>query len=101
VRVILDVTFPTVEFNAAVQDGTAGKKLERILASLKPEAVYFTSREGQRSAIVALDLPNESSIPAVAEPWYLTFNAKVDFRVAMSPQDLAAAGLDKLGKEYS
>jgi len=101
VKVILDVTFPNKEFNAAVQDGTVGKKLDGILAGLKPEAVYFTTRNGQRSAIVALDLATESSIPAAAEPWFLTFNAKVEFRLAMSPQDLAAAGLDKLGKAYS
>jgi len=101
VRVILDVTFPNEEFNTAVRDGTAGKKLDRILGELKPEAVYFTARNGQRSAIVILDLPAESSIPAAAEPWFLTFNAQVEFRPAMSPEDLAAAGLDKLGKAYS
>ena len=100
-RVILDVTFPNEQFNAAVQDGTAGKKLDRILGELKPEAVYFTARNGQRSAIVIVDLPAESSRPAVAEPWFLTFNAQVEFRPAMSLEDLAAAGLEKLGKAYS
>ena len=100
-RVILDVTLPNEKFNAAVQDGTAGKKLDRILEELKPEAIYFTTRNGQRSAIVILDLPAESSIPAVAEPWFLTFNAQVEFRPAMSAEDLAAANLDKIGKAYS
>ncbi len=100
-RVILDVMFPNEEFNAAVRDGSAGKKLERILAQLKPEAVYFTARDGQRSAIIALDLPDPSSLPAVAEPWFLTFNAKIEVRPAMSLEDLASAGLDKLGKAYA
>jgi len=101
VRVILEVTFPNEEFNAAVRDGSAGKKLERILAQLKPEAVYFTARDGQRSALIALDLPDPSSLPAVAEPWFLTFNAKIEVRPAMSLEDLASAGLDKLGRAYS
>jgi len=100
-RVILEVTFPNEEFNAAVRDGSAGKKLERILAQLKPEAVYFTARDGQRSALIALDLPDPSSLPAVAEPWFLTFNAKIEVRPAMSLEDLASAGLDKLGRAYS
>ena len=100
-RVILEVTFPNEEFNAAVRDGSAGKKLERILAQLKPEAVYFTARDGQRSALIALDLPDPSSLPAVAEPWFLTFNAKIEVRPAMSLEDLASAGLDKLGKAYA
>jgi len=100
-RVILEVTFPNQEFNAAVRDGSADKKLKRILAELKPEAIYFTARDGQRSAIIALDLPDPSSLPAVAEPWFLSFNAKVEVRPAMSLEDLASAGLDKLGKAYA
>jgi len=101
VRVILEVTFPNQEFNTAVRNGSAGKKIERILAELKPESVYFTARDGQRSAILALDLPDPSSLPAAAEPWFLSFNAKIDVRPAMTLEDLASAGLDKLGKTYS
>jgi hypothetical protein len=46
--------------------------------------------------IVNLDDP--SKIPTFAEPWFLTFNADVELRVAMTPEDLARAGLDALGK---
>jgi hypothetical protein len=41
---------------------------------------------------IVFDLKDPSQIPAVAEPWFLAFNAQVSFRPAMSPQDLAAAG---------
>jgi len=31
----------------------------------------------------------------------LTFNANVEFRIAMTPDDLKKAGLDKLGKQWA
>ncbi len=42
-----------------------------------------------------------SKIPALAEPWFLTFQADVEFQVVMSPDDLKRAGLDELGKKWS
>jgi len=100
-KIILNVVFPTEKFNEFVRDGSAGQKLSRILDELKPESVYFTGQESQRSAILVVDLPEASGIPALAEPWFLTFNAKVEFLVAMSPEDLAKAGLDELGKKWA
>ena len=100
-RVILNVTMPHDVFNAAVRDGTAGKKLKKILDELKPEAAYFTDHHGKRGAVVVLDLKDASKIPAVAEPWFLLFNADVEIKVAMTPKDLAKAGLAKIGKKWA
>ena len=100
-RVMLNVLFPHQPFNAAVKDGTAGPKLNRILEAIKPEAVYFTEQNGQRSAVVIADLPNASKVPALAEPWFLVFEAAVEFRIIMSPDDLKKGGLDQLGKKWS
>jgi hypothetical protein len=100
-RMIMHVYLPVDVFNTAVRDGSAGAKMERILAKQKPEAVYFTEYHGQRSGILVVDLKAASEIPAYAEPWFLTFNAKVEFHPTMIPQDLAASGLDVLGKEWS
>jgi hypothetical protein len=98
---MLQISIPHEPFNAAVRDGTAGQKLGRILDDLKPEAVYFTEQRGGRGAIIIVDLPDPSKIPALAEPWFLTFNASVEFRVVMSPADLQKAGLDELGQKWS
>ena len=100
-RVLLDVKIPHDAFNAAVRDGSAGDKLKRILEATKPEAVYFTERGGQRGAIMVVNLDDPSKIPTFAEPWFLTFNADVQFHVAMTPEDLTRAGLDALGKQWS
>ena len=100
-RILLDVRIPHETFNAAVRDGSAAEKLKQILEATKPEAVYFTERDGQRGAIMIVNLDEPSKIPAFAEPWFLTFNADVKFRVAMTPDDLARAGLDALGKKWA
>jgi hypothetical protein len=100
-RVLMNVRIPHAEFNAAVKDGSAGSKLNRILESIKPEAVYFTEQDGHRGAVIVVDMPDPSKIPALAEPWFLTFNADVQFRVAMTPEDLKMAGLEELGKKWS
>jgi hypothetical protein len=99
-RILLNVSFPHEEFNAAIRDGSVGRKLKRILDALKPESVYFTEQHGHRGAIIVVELPDASGIPGVAEPWFLTFNASVEMKVVMSPADLAKAGLEKIGKKW-
>ena len=100
-KILLNVKIPHHKFNAAVKDGSAGAKLNKILEAIKPEAVYFTDQDGCRSAAVIVDLPDASKIPALVEPWFLTFEADVQIRVVMTPEDLKKAGLDELGKKWS
>ncbi|RZU42137.1 DUF3303 family protein [Edaphobacter modestus] len=99
-RMIVYVSFPVEPFNEAVRDGSAGAKMKKILDQLKPEAAYFTDRHGQRSGVLIVDLADASKIPALAEPWFLTFHAAVEVHPVMLPQDLAAAGLEGLGKDW-
>ena len=100
-RLLMNVTMPHEPFNIAVRDGSVGEKLERILKETGPEAVYFTERNGHRGAILIFDLADPSKIPAVAEPWFLAFNADVEFRIVMTPKDLAKAGLAEVGKKWA
>lgn len=100
-RMLLNVKFPHAEFNQAVRDGTVGQKVRRIFADTKPEAVYFTEQNGQRGAILIIDLPDHSKVPAFAEPWFLAFNATVEFHIVMTPDELQRAGLEELGKKWA
>lgn len=100
-RMIMQVRIPNEEFNAAVRKGKAGQMLKHILDETKPEAVYFTEYEGQRGAIMIIDLKDQSDVPKYAEPWFLSFNADVEFHIAMTPDDLGKAGLDMLGKKWA
>lgn len=100
-RMLLNIRIPPEEFNQAVRDGSVGHKVRRILEDTKPEAVYFTEMNGQRGAILIIDLADPSKIPAFAEPWFLVFKAEVEFRIVMAPEDLQKAGLEQLGKDWS
>ena len=99
-RMLMNVTIPHQIFNAAVKDGSAGAKLAKILEAIKPEAAYFTEQNGRRGAVLIVDLPDASKIPVLAEPWFLTFQADVEFRVAMSADDLKRSGIDGMGKQW-
>src|SRR6266480_272779 len=80
-RMLLRVSIPVEAGNAAAKAGTLGSTVEKILADLKPEAAYFfADDDGQRSGSIVFDMKDSSEIPAVAEPWFLAFNAKVSFR---------------------
>ena len=100
-RMLMFARMPHAAFNAAVRDGSAGQKLNRILEATHPEAVYFTELGGHRSAVMVVDVADPSKIPALAEPWFLTFEADVEIRPVMTGEDLARAGLDALGKLWA
>lgn len=100
-RMIFDVELPNEPFNSMVKAGTAGQKLQEIMGEIQPEAVYFSERDGSRGALLVLDVADPSRIPALSEPFFLTFGAKVKIRICMTPDDLAAAGLDELGQKYA
>lgn len=101
VRMLLEVQMPHEPFNTLVRQGKAGKMLAATLEELKPEAVYFSERDGKRGALIVLDVPDPSRVPSIAEPFFLQFQADCRFRIVMSREDLARAGIEELGVKWA
>jgi hypothetical protein len=101
-RFLLKVNIPVEAGNAAARAGKLGSTIQTILDDLKPEAVYFTDDNGQRTGFLFLDMQDASQIPALAEPWFLAFNAGIEIHPVMVPADLARAGsaIEKAVKKY-
>jgi hypothetical protein len=101
-RFLLKVNIPVESGNAAAKAGKLGATIQSILAGLKPEAVYFTAESGQRTAFIFLEMQDASQIPAIAEPWFLGFNASIEVHPVMVPADLAKAGpaIEQAVKNY-
>lgn len=87
-RTLLTVTIGADAGNRAVKDGTLPKVMEQFARDFKPEAAYFTTTGGDRTAYFVFDLKEPSAMPSVAEPFFMAFNAHVGFRPVMNAADL-------------
>ena len=101
-RMMMKVTIPIEAGNAAVRGGTLGTTMQKILADLKPEAAYFAEDNGQRTGFIFFDMKQSSDLPAIAEPWFLAFNASLTVRPAMTAEDIAMGmpGMERTVKAY-
>jgi len=99
-RMLQMIRLPHETFNAAVRDGSASRKTQKIFDEIKPEAVYFTEMNGQRTVVLIVDVERPARVPALAEPWFLTFEADVEFHIVMGREELQETGLEKLGEAW-
>ncbi|MDB5077905.1 MAG: hypothetical protein JWO42_4084 [Chloroflexi bacterium] len=92
-RFMIKLTMPVESANKAIKSGTFGTTMQSILEELKPEASYFFANNwGMRSGVIIVNMQDASQIPAIAEPFFLAFNASVEVYPVMSPEDLGKAG---------
>ncbi|MEV8348211.1 hypothetical protein ACFVTT_28740 [Streptomyces niveus] len=95
-RVLLTVQMDTAKANKAITDRTLPNTMKSVFDRIKPEAAYFGSQEGMRTAYIVFDLKDASDIPSVAEPFFQDLGAKVTFLPVMNFDDVRT-GLEKFG----
>ncbi len=91
-RFLLKAEWPVEVGNAAIKDGSLSEIVGAILDDLKPEAAYFLASNGKRTALLIVNMQDASQIPALAEPWFLAFQASLEVVPVMVLEDLKKAG---------
>lgn len=95
-RFIVRAQIPTEAGNKMVKDPNFLQEIEKYIANTKAEATYFFEAGGDRVMVFILDVSSADMIPAIAEPLFQKFSAKVEFHPAMVLADLKKA-IGKLG----
>jgi hypothetical protein len=100
-KMLLKVIMPNEPFNSLIRKGTVGKILGKLMEDLKPESAYFTLTDGERSALMVVNINKPSDYVKYAEPFFLQFNARIKYDIVMSPEELKASGIEEIGKKYA
>jgi hypothetical protein len=99
-RTLMKVHMPVEAGNKALLDGSLPRLIQRTIEEIKPEACYFLSEQGRRTAYFFFDLKDPSQIPALAEPFFMGVNADVEFLPVMNVEDLKA-GLERASLAFA
>jgi hypothetical protein len=91
-RFLVKAKWPVEKANHLARHGELGQTVQSIVKDSNPEATYFYTDDGQRTALMVIDLQDASELPRIAEPWFLAFNASVEFIPTMILEDLERAG---------
>jgi hypothetical protein len=89
------ISMPVEAGNQGIRDGRLPKAMQHAAERWKPEAMYFTTFDGQRTAFMVFDMPESADIPAFAEPLFQELSAEVVIAPAMNGDDLQR-GLSQL-----
>jgi hypothetical protein len=95
-RVMAKVSVPVEAGNQGIRDGRLPAAMQHAAERWKPEAMYFTTFDGRRTAFMVFDMPEALDLPAFAEPLFQELGAEVQVVPAMNGDDLER-GLGRLG----
>jgi hypothetical protein len=84
----------------AIRDGSFPQMLESVMQELRPEAAYFTARDGKRTGYIVFDLKEPSDIPSIAEPFFMNANASIELTPVMTPEDVRI-GIEKASAAFA
>ena len=96
-RVLLKARLNTEKGNEAIQNGTLGKLIQESVEQIKPEAAYFTTDQGKRTAYMVFDMQDSSQMPVLSEPFFLKLGAEISYTPVMNIDDVQK-GLSQLGR---
>ena len=81
--------------NELIQSGEMPEFMESAVGRIRPEAAYFTTEDGKRTAFFFFDLKEPKDLPSLAEPFFEAGRASIQVSPVMTVDDLKA-GLKKV-----
>lgn len=82
-------TIPQDTFIQMAQDSDkVFQKIENFLERVKPESIYFTEINAERTVILIIDIQNAEMIDVIADKLTLEFGAKVQVHPALIWDDM-------------
>lgn len=97
-RMMMKVAIPVEAGNRGVKEGMLPKTVVGFMEQMKPEAAYFTTENGKRTAFFVFDLKDPTMIPSIAEPFFMNLNAAIDCMPVMNFEDMKT-GVEKAMKQ--
>jgi hypothetical protein len=95
----MQVSIPVEAGNKAFRDGTLPKTINTFVEKYKPESAVFTAVKGKRTAFFVVNLKDAAEIPSMAEPFFNSYNAEIEFLPAMNLEDMKA-GVERAMKQH-
>jgi hypothetical protein len=86
-RTLLKVVLPVEAANKAVTNGTLQKTVQTVTETLRPEAFYFTTENGRRTALFVVDAKDTTTLTQVTETLFQTLNAEITTTPAQTAEE--------------
>jgi hypothetical protein len=96
-RMLMTVEMDTEATNRGIKDGSLPKLMNSALQDMHPEAAYFGTHDGHRTAYIILDINEPSQMVQTSEPFFMDLKAKVTWSPVMNAEDLEK-GLSQLSQ---
>ncbi|MFA6569748.1 MAG: hypothetical protein WCT77_00725 [Bacteroidota bacterium] len=94
-RTMLKVTIDVEAGNKAIQTGELPKIIGALVEKINPEAAYFTTYQGLRTAFFVFDMTDTSNMPPLFEPLFEQLKAQIELTPVMNRAELET-GFKKL-----
>lgn len=94
-RILMKVQMDVEAANQLIETGGMAEFMETALSRMRPEAAYFGTENGKRTAFIFFDLKEPSDLPSLAQPFFEAGRAAVQVTPVMTADDLKA-GMKKL-----
>ena len=93
-RFLVIAQLPIESGNEMIKQGKLPNVIQSIMEYIKPEAVYFGLKNGNRTTYAIINMTDASQIPKMLEPFFVGLDCSIELIPLMVAEDLAKAAPD-------